>query len=270
MLRLNRRRYPKGDAGAIEDVILVHGFDIGGKKHYGDEAAMFEIVRQQAQEVADELGLKLATVSTNLRHLPSRPGFWRNQHHGAALAAVGHAATARTAHLFVAGTYDVRSLAPWGSHPLLDPNFSTQRLTIVHEDLRFTRLDKVRELASWPLALARLRVCSRNVDGRANCGTCEKCVRTRLELLAVGIPFTEALGDSLVTPAEIAAGVAIADPYEAACYRELLAPLRELGHPGLARALERKLAAFASASAPRRIVRQPAAQGRVREKAVTP
>jgi hypothetical protein len=268
MLRLNRRRYPAGDVAAIRDVILVHGFDIGGKKAYGEEAAVFDAVRRQAEEVADELGLRLATVSTNLRHLPSVAGFWRNQHHGAALAAVGHAATARTAHLFVAGTYDVRSLAPWGSHPLLDPNYSSQRLTVVHEDLRFTRLDKVRELASWPLATSRLRVCSRNVAGRANCGVCEKCVRTRLEFLAVGTLFTEALGDSRVTAAEIAAGVAIADPYEAACYRELLAPLRQQGHAGLARALERKLAAFAAASGTRRTVRQPAA--RDREKAINP
>ena len=119
-----------------------------------------------------------------MRHLPSKPGFWANRHNGAALAAVGHAATLGPAFLFIGGTYHVSNPVPVGSHPAVDGLFSSQRVTVIHDGSRFSRLEKVRELSRWPTALAALRVCPDNIGDRANCGQCEKCLRTRLELLA--------------------------------------------------------------------------------------
>ena len=244
MLVRNGQLYAEGSAARIRRAILVHGFDIGGKKDHGLEIAAFETATRHARAIADELGLELVRVSTNLRHLPEAPRFWRRQQHGAALAAVGHAAARDPGYLFLAGTYDVRGLEAWGSHPLIDPNFSTQRLSVIHDGVRFSRLDKVRELDGYALARRHLHVCSRNAPGVSNCGACEKCVRTRLEFLVAGRDATEAFGESLVPLEIVEAGVRIDDPYEAMCYRDLVGPLRNRGQEELARLLERKLNEF--------------------------
>ena len=68
---------------------------------------------------------------------------------------------------------------------------------LIHDGARHARFQKVRELASWPTALAALRVCPGNPGNELNCGVCEKCLRTRLELLAAGVEETATLGASL-------------------------------------------------------------------------
>jgi hypothetical protein len=176
--------------------------------------------------------------------LPSKPGFWAHRHNGAALAAVGHAATLGPAYLFVGGTYQVANPVPVGSHPAVDGLFSSQRLTVIHDGSRFSRLEKVRDLASWPTALAALRVCPGNAGDRPNCGQCEKCLRTRLELLAAGVDETAAFGPSL-TPIELwdwAVPQPIGD--RAIRYEDLLPSLRARGLGALCRVLEGKIAAY--------------------------
>src|SRR5262249_9125438 len=160
----------------------VHGFDIGKRAH-SPENERYQMALRRLEPVAAELGLQLISCRTNLRHLPSKLDFWEYRHNGAALAAAGHAAVPGSAFLYIGGSHDVSNPVPWGSHPVVDGLFSSQRITIIHDGARFSRLDKVRDLASWPTALAALRVCCANVGNEANCGRCEKCLRTRLELL---------------------------------------------------------------------------------------
>ena len=81
------------------------------------------------------------------------------------------------------------NLSPWGSHPLVEPSFTTQLCRVHYDELMFSRLDKVRLLLDWPAALAGMRVCNETraySAERLNCGVCEKCMRTRLALLALG------------------------------------------------------------------------------------
>lgn len=182
------------------------------------------------------------TCATNLRHLPTRPGDWSTLHHGAALAAVAHAALAGPAQVFVASTFDVAHLTPWGSHPLLDPHFSSQRLSFVHEGTRFSRLAKVREIARAPHGLECLRVCPANAPGRLNCGECEKCIRTRLELLAAGVDESPAFGVNAMPPAVLADRLTIEAAYQTAYYGELVHALEARGHDDLAFVIADKLA----------------------------
>ena len=137
---------------------------------------------------------------------------------------------------------------PVGSHPAVDGLFSSQRIAIIHDGARFTRLDKVRDLASWPTALAVLRVCPESAETEANCGRCEKCLRTRLELLAAGVEETAALGPSL-TPIDLwEQAVPAPSNHRATRYEHLLAPLRARGLDALCRVLERKIAAYREGS----------------------
>jgi len=243
MLMHNRRLYRQTDPAYIRDAVFIHGFDIG-KRARDPENERFRTALRNLEPVAAELGLRLIRCRTNLRHLPSKPEFWEHRHVGAALAAVGHAATVGPAFLFIGGTFPVANQVPAGSHAAVDGLFSSQRVTVVHDGSRFTRLDKVRDLASWQTALGVLRVCPASLGDRANCGRCEKCLRTRLELLAAGIEETAALGPSL-TPVELweeAVPVPIGD--RALRYGELLPPLRALGLVELCRVLEGKIAMY--------------------------
>jgi hypothetical protein len=146
--------------------------------------------------------------------------------------------------LFIGGTFSVVNPVPMGSHPAVDGSFSSQRLAIIHDGARFSRVGKVRALAAWPTALAALRVCPEGPADRLNCGRCEKCLRTRLELLAVGVEATDALGPSL-TPLELWREAAPSPIVETALYhQELLTALRERGHHDLCRVLEEKIIAY--------------------------
>lgn len=244
MLRVNRRLYRAGEPGFIRTAIVVHGFDIG-KRARDPEDARFRMLMERLAPVARETGLRLVPCRTTLRHLPSPLGFWGYRHNGAALAAVGHAALARPAHLFIASGNGVANDGQLGSHPITDSLFSSQTVTIAHDGARFSRLDKVRDLAGWPAGLRALRVCgARRVGGQANCGHCEKCLRTRLELLAAGIEWTDAFGPSL-TPAELwDAEPALAIGDCSMLYEDVLPALRQRSLSSLVHILERRITAY--------------------------
>jgi hypothetical protein len=222
MLMCNRRRYDENDPAYIRDVLFIHGYDIG-KRARDPEDARYQMVLRRLAPVAAETGVRIVACRTNLRHLPSRLGFWEQRHSGPALIAVGHAALQHEGFLSLGASYPVDRLVPWGSHPALDGLLSSQRVTVIHEGARFTRLEKVRELAAWPTAINALRVCSAGTSLAANCGRCEKCLRTRLELLAAGIEETEAFGPSL-TPLELWEEEAAEDFGDRAIFYEDLLP----------------------------------------------
>jgi hypothetical protein len=71
------------------------------------------------------------------------------------------------------------------THPVLDHRFSTERTEIVHYG-DANRLDKVARVARSQAALDTLRVCHYDGETDDNCGRCEKCVRTMLQLHIVG------------------------------------------------------------------------------------
>jgi hypothetical protein len=243
MLLRNRKLYERGDPAYITDALVIHGFDIG-KRRRRPEHEHFAHALARLAPLAETLDLRLMTCATNLRHLPTRPGDWSLLHHGAALAAVAHAALAQPAQVFVASTFDVAHLTPWGSHPLLDPHFSSQRLSFIHEGTRFSRLAKVREIARTQHGLAGLRVCPANAPGRLNCGECEKCLRTRLELLAAGVDESPAFGVNAMPQAMLADRLAIEAAYQTAYYEELIDALAARGHDDLAFVVADNLAAL--------------------------
>ena len=243
MLMRNRRLYRKDDPAYIRDALFIHGFDIG-KRARDPENERYRMALRRLEPIAVETGIRIIPCRTNLRHLPSRPDFWTYRHNVGALVAVGHSATYGPTSLFVAGAYHLANPVPMGSHPAVDGQFSSQRLTVFHEGARFSRIDKVRELGTWPTALAALRVCPANVGTAANCGVCEKCLGTRLELLAAGIEETPAFGPSY-TPAELwEAAVPVPSGHRALRYEDLLPFLRARGFHSLCRVLEEKIAMY--------------------------
>lgn len=146
------------------------------------------------REVAAALGKKLIVVTTNLRDfmegtIPRLPSLaaWEIAH-GAALAAVAHLVADEGGTMLVPSTScHQEGVAPWGSHPLLDPLWSSRRVTLQSDGYWANRQRKTEAIAGHQLALDHLVVCYRRREsGSLNCGTCEKCLRTMVGLLACG------------------------------------------------------------------------------------
>jgi hypothetical protein len=139
---------------------------------------------QLTREAADCLGLPLLIVSHNGRELLDHFVNWERSH-GGVLAGIGLALGGYFANVHLASTHDSGHLIPWGSHPALDPLWSTAETTLHLDGAQTTRTDKVKAIATADFALSRLKVCWRE-DIDTNCGRCEKCVRTQCALAIAG------------------------------------------------------------------------------------
>ena len=112
-------------------------------------------------------------------------------------------------------------------------------MRISHEGIELSRLQKVETLRDWPHALDRLYVCSSDASNGSNCGSCEKCVRTRVHLLVAGVlADAGAFAGADVGEAEIRA-VQLRSEYARICFEESLPGLRRLGRDDLVLAVER-------------------------------
>jgi hypothetical protein len=132
-------------------------------------------------------GLELLTVRTNLRSHPLFQTPRWGTTHVAALAAVAHALGDHVHTMYVAAS-DVPP--PWGSYPDLDAAWSSESVEIRNFSAELSRLQRVEAIAKWEPARRNLRVCltNRSPLPELNCGNCEKCLRTRMQLLVAGAP----------------------------------------------------------------------------------
>ena len=169
-------------AAEITHLILVRGSDIG----LGDDR-LFEAVVRRAGEVASAYGKTLVVVETNSLELGHASGIVPHMYYGAILAGVALA-------LGFAGTYVSSGLPyteiyPDGAHAVIDHHWSTESTFLAHDGAEALRSQKLRALAAAPLLLKYLRVCVRS--GGYNCGSCEKCLRTRVALRLLGLESGE-------------------------------------------------------------------------------
>lgn len=163
---------------AINALVYVHGFDV-------DFDAM--PLRQQVSDmlwgVADHFGKTVIEIETNLRAFSDPRAGW-GKYHGAALASIALALRQSIDRIFIPSSFPYSNLKPWGSSPLLDPRWSTEQLEIIHDGCEADRLSKCQRVAESDVALQHLRVCWENRNEAYNCGRCEKCLRTMVQLLA--------------------------------------------------------------------------------------
>lgn len=167
----------------ITDLVFVHGWDIPLENQpLRDEVASIN------RETAAHFGKNLIEIETNVREMLDPYVNWGLLGHGAALAAAAHLLPSSINRIRIPssatrGPY----IVPWGSHPDLDPLWSTESMEFVHGGAEVTRPEKLALISRHPFALQRLRVCWKNPDGAYNCGRCEKCLRTMISLIALGV-----------------------------------------------------------------------------------
>jgi len=240
-LRLNRLHYPKDHPGYIQDAFFLHGFDIGGVVDRGMKYQVFDRAMEAILKITRDAGSQLIPVYTNLRHLCDERELWLDSFFGAVLAAMAHTFSTRINLMFIASSYDIPNLHPCGSHPLLDPEYSSYGVRLRHRDYEMSRLEKIKIVSGWDAAFQNFRVCLANVPDRLNCGRCEKCVRTMTELTALGVLHkTRAFVEDEVTSEDIEQfdiTIRVRPPF----YRPLIPLLRDQGRNDLADTIERLL-----------------------------
>ncbi len=240
-LRLNRLHYPKDHPGYVQDSFFLHGFDIGGVVERGMKYHVFDRAMEAILKITRDAGSQLIAVYTNLRHLCDNRELWLDSFFGAVLAAMAHTFSTRINLMFIASSYDIPNLHPCGSHPLLDPEYSSYGVRLRHRDYEMSRLEKIKIVSGWDVAFQNFRVCLANVPDRLNCGKCEKCVRTMTELTALGVLHkTQAFVEDEVTPEDIEQfdiTIRVRPPF----YRPMVPLLRDQGRDDLADTIERLL-----------------------------
>lgn len=170
-----------GEADTITHLIALHGIDAA---HTGWDEAFPTTMRANLTRVVKEHGKTLIPVVTNVRRETARLAPW-TMLHGGALVSVALALGGLLRQVTIAASATYATLAPWGTHPLLDPLWSTETLTVVHDGCERDTVDKTYAIANDPLVLETLRVCPGYSDAY-NCGRCLKCLRTAIDLMHAG------------------------------------------------------------------------------------
>lgn len=271
-VRSNRLDFPLGHPSSIADGFFVHGLDVGGYERLQNNRDNSKLAIAALTGFAQQAHLTLIPVRTNVRHLDDDDTFHYREFYGAILSAIAHSFSRRLTTAMIAAGSSILDLNPIGSHPLLDPNYSSASLAIEHDGIRYLRMEKVGLISQWDAALRTLRSCFdpfRSAQA-INCGQCEKCLRTMTELLVHGklrecptYPLDDISPGHLQTiiadPTEVLK-LAGADPASLpreqeiliACrclgpanvyyWRELMAPLAQIGRHDLTEVIEAKLA----------------------------
>ena len=196
-----------------------------------------------------EVGIPLIAVRTNILELHDRPRVFARQSHSSVLSASAYFLSRGFGKAYIASSDAADRLAPWGSHPLLDPFYSSAHLTMEHDGLQMCRFEKTALLSAWPIALNNILVCTnRDYDGPTNCGQCEKCVSTMTALAALGklsgcrsFPEDHVSADLLHGVLERSLGESVRE-----YLRRLLDPLESCGRRDLVYVIQRHLLASAS------------------------
>ncbi|WP_182359162.1 hypothetical protein [Tomitella gaofuii] len=164
----------------VTHLIFVHGFDI-----YLNSTAHYRNALKHIRTIATEMNKTLIEVTTSIKTPFVSGRNWMHAH-GAAMAHVAFLLSDHIHTALIPASHHRDNLIPHGSHPELDPLWSSQAVTLVYDNFEATRTEKAKAILGTPAAMHHLRVCSWNRSDVQNCGECEKCVRTALNMKAAG------------------------------------------------------------------------------------
>jgi hypothetical protein len=140
-----------------------------------------------AQRVCDDAGANVVLLRTNLFSLDRDGWLFAKQSFGACFLSAAHCVSDTFRHAYIAASVDAaHPSVPIGSSPFTDPYYSTAHLQVHHHGTYMSRIERTALVSEWPVGLDNIRVCVHDERGTGNCGTCEKCIRTMLTLVALG------------------------------------------------------------------------------------
>jgi hypothetical protein len=156
---------------------------------------------------AAEAGLPLLRVSSNSRRFTDPLIGWDDAV-GPTLASFALLLAPTFGTVVIAATLPDHLMRPRGTHPQLDPLWSSSRVRIVHDGSMLGRTDKAAAVADEPLVQQRLKVCWER-EGDGNCGRCAKCLMTLTNFAAAG--RLDAVADRFEAPLSADAVRAVTD-----------------------------------------------------------
>lgn len=215
----------------LNGLLFIHGFDVPL-----DDGPLRASISEHLREAARDSGVALIELETNLRVLLDGYVDWGQIAHGPALVATAFALRSAFARFVIPSSHSFRDLFPWGSHPVLDPIWSTPSLKVEHDGAGATRVDKIKLIASSPAVRRHLRVCWQP-GGNYNCGSCEKCIRTMITLQLIGeLTASETFPHDI--DLDVVAGLHLRNQNDASYLRENLDLARRVGSTAYETALE--------------------------------
>jgi hypothetical protein len=165
----------------VRELMLCHGFDIPI-----ENAAAFDRGHAKVRRQVEPLGLETRVVRTNWRKALSRAF---NMEYVCVLSACLHLYAGRyPVGLFaIDDSYAmIKVYLPFGGNPV--SNRHVCGLFEVRGDAgALSRCDKAALVARYPSLRDNLRCCWKEIRAGRNCGRCEKCIRTQLNFIAMGL-----------------------------------------------------------------------------------
>lgn len=183
--------FKQGNSLSKNHFLFIDGYDVPLSKRN-----FLENIHTRIKKVAQQVNSEAVFVKSNLRELNDSIMNW-GQFHIVALAAAGTLLNFKSIHI----SGESFDWPDWGLRYGVDDLFSTSRLRfklIGHNVSRDMKIKFIKQNDNLSLFLEHLRVCWKNADLTSevyNCSECQKCLRTKLLLLALGIKKTPTLKD---------------------------------------------------------------------------
>ena len=164
----------------LTDLVWVSGADIPleNTAHLDKSIAL-------ARRVADRFGKKLVCIRTNMRSFTDRFVPW-HIYLDSLMQSPALLLQKKFSRMYLASALTADNLRRYGPDPRVPEMWSSSTLQVVYDFLEVDRLEKTARVVQEPFALQNLRVCWQNPVEGLNCGVCEKCLRTMVNLQAVG------------------------------------------------------------------------------------
>lgn len=168
------------------NLIYVDGYDVSLAQEQ-----LLSVIHQKISHVAKKTNHLPIFMRTNIRDVSDKMIGW-GQYHVAALSAAGSILTIRQ----IAISGESFDSPDWGLRTGADTLFSTKRLQfhfVAHALDRDVKIDKLLHSQLSSLFLHTVRVCWENMQHTPvlyNCSTCQKCLKTKLTLFALGASNT--------------------------------------------------------------------------------
>ena len=166
----------------LSHLILIHGLDISL-----DDQPMRQKVSFALRQACAELGKPLLEVETNMRTILDAYTGWSRDSHGAALASVALALAPQFRKVYISATHTYDHICAHGSHPLIDPLWSTEETEIIQGGVETGRWQKLRSMLDNQTVRRYLRSCWEHPQGAYNCCHCSICLMNMSFLRLCGV-----------------------------------------------------------------------------------
>lgn len=168
------------DRDKLDALVFIHGFDLDVR-----DEEWRRLAAQRVRSSAAAIGLPLIEIETTMSRFMGRASSWRVAY-GPALATIALLLQPLFREMNFSSGRAYTRLGATGSHPMLDPLWSTESMEIVHNGGDMERWQKIAYLADNPIAQQHLRICFERKSAPYNCGECGKCTTTMITLAALG------------------------------------------------------------------------------------